>query len=181
MFILSSKITNIPIMSVRDGHKIGLAYGPIINPHNLHIDGFYAHSSHYRDTVVLQVEEIREVTPIGIIIDDHKDFAETDELVRLQPIIDINFVLLGKAVETDRGRKLGKVIDYSVEKESFFVAKMYVQRAAWRSLAPNTLLIDRKQVVEVNDKKIIVRDTTVNAGSKALLPRLLGITPAPID
>ncbi len=156
MLFLSTKIENIPLLSIRSAGRVGTAEMPIINPHNLHIDGFWCTSIHSRESLVLLDLEVRELTAAGIVIDDHQRLSRADELVRMQPILELDFSLVGKAVYAGK-KRIGKVAEYAIDQKSLFIQKLYVQPVLWRSMTQNRLLFDRASVVEVTNTKVVVR------------------------
>ena len=76
-------------------------------------------------------------------------------------MIDLNFELLGKNVVTDSGRKVGKVVDFAIETNNFFVKKIYASQPLLKNFTGGTLSIDRSQIVEITNKKIVVEDTAI--------------------
>lgn len=155
MLFLSTKLSNIPLLSIRSAARVGTVHTPIINPHNLHIDGFWCTSIHSQEQLVLLDMEVRELTPRGIVIDDHQKLSQPDELVRLQPILELEFTLEGKDVFAGK-RRIGKLAEYALDQKSLFVTKLYVQPVLWRSMGQNRLVFDRSSVLEVTDTKIVV-------------------------
>ena len=125
MLYHSTQISNMPLLSVRTSGRIGTIVAPIINPHNLHIDGFYCHTVHSNDTLILLDIYIRNISPRGIIIDDHQHLSEPKDLVRLKPILDIGFVMEGKNVIASN-KKLGKITEYAIDDKSLFIKKFYI-------------------------------------------------------
>ena len=155
MLFLSTKLSNIPLLSIRNAGRIGLVLKPIINPHNLHVDGFYCQVPHSQKPVILLDMFVRELSPSGLITNEHNDLSEPEELVRLQPILKLQFDLVGKTVISGN-KKLGKVAEYAVDKDSLFVQKLYVQPPAWASFSQSRLTIDRQSVLEVTQSSIKV-------------------------
>lgn len=86
-----------PIISVRTGSRIGTVVSPIINPANLHIDGFYSQNNR-GVSLILQDLSIREFGPKGIIINEPSDLTELEELIRIKPVVELKFELIGKGV-----------------------------------------------------------------------------------
>lgn len=163
MIFLSDIFKNRHILSLRTGGAIGYAYNPIINPQNLKIEGWYASSLGEKGTMILPVTELRDIIMKGFVVDDHDAITPLDDIVRLKSIIDGGFELIGKHVETDAGRKVGKVAEYAVENKTLFVKKLYVNQGVLKSLLSFTrpqLIIDRAQIVDVTPQKIVVRDVT---------------------
>jgi uncharacterized protein YrrD len=164
-------LINRPVLSLRTGTEVATALEPIINPGNLKIEGFYCHDSRSRQHLILVSQDVRDIMPRGIVINDHDQLVQPEELVRLNPVMRLNFVLIGKPVVTAGGSKLGKVGDYSIDVDSMFVQKLYVTQSIFKSLNGGSLGIDRTQIVEISDKKIVVSDLmekiTARAGAVA--------------
>ncbi len=163
-------ILNRPVLSLRTGTQVATALTPIINPNNLKIEGFYCHDDASRQQLILVAQDVRDVMPQGIVINDHDVLTEASELVRLQDLLRINFVLLGKPVITSSKGKLGKVSDYAVETQSLYIQKLYVSQSLFKSFSGGNLGVDRSQIVEINDKRIVVNDPLQNvpAGARAI-------------
>ena len=144
--------------------------GAIINPNNLKIEGFYCIDSFDRKkTLVLVYQDIRDFIPQGFVVNDHDILAEPQELVRLKDMMDLHFELLGKPVATTGKDKLGKVVDYATDTTTMYVQKIYVSQSILKNLTGGNLGIDRMQIIEITDRKIIVQDLAqrVPAGAKA--------------
>lgn len=166
MLQLSVSFINKPILSLRSGGEIGRTLGPIINPNNLHIEGFYCNDKFSKKRLILLSREIREVISDGVIVNDHDAMTPESDLVRLRKIIDINFNILGKKVVTKRRVILGKVNDYSINSDNMYIQKMYVTQPIMKSLKGGQLSIDRSRIVEITDKKIVVNDPDMYADDK---------------
>lgn len=159
MLKLSSTITDQPVLSLRSGGPIAVTTGPIINPNNLKIVGFYCkQSARDKQTQILLTEDIREWVPQGFAVNDHDSLSPPEDLVRLKQILAINFQLIGKSVYTQNKRRVGKVNDFALDDASFLIAKLYIGQSIVRNLSGNGLAVDRNQIVEINDKRIIIRD-----------------------
>jgi uncharacterized protein YrrD len=143
-------------MSLRTGQEVAIATEPIINPNNLKIEGFYCDDHFSNEKLVLLYQDIRDIIGQGFVIDDHDVLASPSELVRLKQVLDINFALLGKPVVTTDKERLGKVNDYATEIETMYIQKIYVTQGMFKSLTSGSLGIDRNQINEITDKKIIV-------------------------
>lgn len=170
MLYLSTKLNNIALLSIRTAGRIGTVLEPIINPDNLHIDAFYCKTS--RGKTVLLDMFIRDISTRGIIIDDHSNLSDTDDLVRLQPIIKLKFKLEGKPVLSGK-RRIGKVVEYAFDKDSLFIQKLYLQPPLWQSINQERLLIDRQCIIEVTDSYIVVSGPEVKTAAKSKIQKPL--------
>ncbi len=158
-------------MSLRTGQPVATTTEPIINPNNLKIEGFYCADRFSKGELVLLYQDIRDIIAQGFVVDDHDVLAEPDELVRLKDIMDIGFKLLGKPVETVNKEHVGKVSDYATEMETMYIQKLYVSQSMLKSLTGGNLGVDRSQINEITDRKIIINEllkgTPAAAGAAA--------------
>jgi uncharacterized protein YrrD len=167
MLQLSSSLTNVPVMSLRTGSPVATAIEPIINPNNLKIEGFYCEDVFDKTRLVLLYQDIRDIIKGGFVVDDHESLVEPEDLVRLKDILDINFELLGKPIETTNKEKVGKVSDYAAETTTMYIQKIYAGQSLFKNLTRGSLSIDRNQIVEVTSKRIIINELLKTAPAGA--------------
>lgn len=158
MLQLSNTLLNRPVLSLRTGTAVATAVEPIINPNNLKIEGFYCNDRYEKGQLILLSQDIRDIIPQGIVINDHDVLSEPAELVRLKDVLTLNFTLIGKPVETISKHKVGKVSDYATDSSSMYIQKIYVSQSVFKSLANGSLSIDRTQINEITNRRIIVND-----------------------
>jgi sporulation protein YlmC with PRC-barrel domain len=170
MLQLSEALTNRPVMSLRTGQPVATATKPIINPNNLKIEGFYCDDRFEKGEFILLCQDIRDIIPQGFVVDDHDVLTAPDELVRMQEILEIDFSLIGKPVITVAKERIGKVEDYATEMDTMYVQKLYVTRTLIKSFASGSLGVDRNQINEITDRKIIISELlkTVPSGAGAV-------------
>lgn len=170
MLQLSGAIINQPVMSLRTGGEIATAVSPIINPNNLKIEGWYCHDRFSQETLVLLEQDVRDIIRQGMVVDDHAVLAEPSELVRLKPILDLEFELVGKPVVTTNKRRVGKVSDYAVEIETLYIQKFYVSQSIIKSFGGGTLSVDRGQIVEITSQQIVIQEPLQPTKAQAAAP-----------
>ncbi len=167
MLQLSASLLNKSVLSLRTGTDIATVLAPIINPDSLKIEGFYCEDKYdKKKELVLLAQDIREVLAKGYVVNDHDVLVEADDLVRLQKIIKLNFVLIGKQVVTLSKDKVGKVSDYAADTSSMYIQKIYVSQSILKSFTGGNLSIDRSQINEITPKQIIINELL----SKARVP-----------
>jgi len=93
-----------------------------------------------------------------MVIDDADELVSPDDVVKIKEVLDLNFGLIGLKVETKKGTHLGKIFDYTLDSESFMLQQIIVKRPAIKSFLDPELTIHRREIVEVNDYKVIVKD-----------------------
>jgi len=158
MLKLSNSFKNISVMSLRTGAPVAKVLSPIIDPNNLKIEGFYCADSISRNKLVLLVQDIREQSNLGFIVNDHDVLTDPKDLVRLKSVMELNFVVIDKSVHTTDKKRLGKVTDYAVDISSMYIQKIYVGQSVLKSFSGGQLSIDRSQITEVTNSKIVVND-----------------------
>jgi sporulation protein YlmC with PRC-barrel domain len=158
MLQLSGALINRPVMSLRSGAAIATTTSPIINPNNLKVEGFYCQSPSDKDPLVVLYQDIRDIIPQGIVVNDHDALTHPGELIRLKDIMELNFQLMGKPVVTVSRDKVGKVNDYAIETTTMYVQKLYVGQSLLKSLSSGSLSVERTQIVEITNRKIIIQD-----------------------
>jgi uncharacterized protein YrrD len=158
MLLLSNKLLNTPVLSLRTGGQVAQTYAYVINPDSLKIEGFYCHDRLSKHNLVLLYQDIRNIIDQGIIVNDHEVLTTPDVLVRLQDVLKLEFSLIGKPVITQSKQKIGKVKDFAFDGETFYVQKLYVGQPVIKSLSSGQLSVDRTQIIEVTDTKIIIQE-----------------------
>lgn len=174
MLQLSASLLNQPVMSLRTGGEIAKIESAIFNPNNLKIEGFYCNDHFSRQKLILLTQDIRDNIKQGIVVNDHDVLSEPEELIRLQSILELNFELLGKPVETVSKHKVGKVTDFAVDSQSLYVQKLYVGPSLIKSLTSGQLSVDRNQIVEITNRRIVIKDLEeqVKGGITATAPAI---------
>lgn len=153
------------------GTEIARTDQPIIDPRYLKIYAFYCHGQHLdHEPSVLHVEDIREMSELGFIVDNPMKLMSPDDLVRLKEIIDFKFVLEGKMVVDDHHHKIGKVANYTVDTSSFQIIQLSVTPGLWKAISTTEIQIGRQQIIEITDKEIVVKAPTEKAEVRAAAP-----------
>jgi hypothetical protein len=101
-------------MSLRTGQPIAAVTAAIFNPNNLKIEGFYCQDRFDKRELILLYQDIREVLPIGYVVNDFEVLVDPDELVRLKEVLELNYEIIGKPVQTISKEKVGKVSDFAL-------------------------------------------------------------------
>lgn len=150
---------NKPVLSLRTGGAIATTISPIINPNNLKIEGFYCQDKFEKKSpTILLTQDIREILTQGLVVNDHEALTDPSELIRLKKVLDLDFELIGKPVVTVNKEKLGKVNDFAAEKETLYIQKLYVGQSLLKSLSTGQLSVDRSNIIEITNKKVVIQE-----------------------
>lgn len=158
MLAYASKLLGAPILSMQSASSIGQISAFVIDPNSLKIIAFFVSGPLIKNANILVAKSIREYSKYGCVIDSIDELAEKNDVVKVSKIIDLNFNLTGLKVETKKGTKLGKVIDFTVIPDDFAVQQIIVKRPLVKSFLDPELTIPRSEIVEVTDYKIIVKN-----------------------
>lgn len=160
MLVYASKLIGSKILSVQAGGAIGVIAQPIVDPDTLKIIAFTVDSPLVKKSGnnILDVASIREYSNFGVVIDDIDELVTPDDVLHIQKILKLNFDLIGLKVETRKGSKLGKVMDYTVTNDNFTVQQVVVKRPVIKSFIDPELIVSRREIVEITDYKLILKD-----------------------
>lgn len=159
MLVAASRLIGTPVLSVQSSGPIGTLGNPIVDPDTLKILAFVVDGPlTRRGPNILDVKSIREYSSYGCVIDSIEELVEPNDVIRISEVLPLNFALSGLHVETKKGSKLGRVIDYTVTSEDFIVQQIIVKRPLIKSFTDPELTISKKEIVEITDYKIIVKD-----------------------
>jgi uncharacterized protein YrrD len=167
MLISIDNLLGTPIMSLQTGTQLAQTTSAIVDPRQLTIVAFYVEGPGLEQSPsILHPSDIRELSDIGMIIDDADKLMGLDGLVRLEEVINFNFVLDGLKVIDEQGRKLGKVSGYSVDTSNYTIMQVYTERSIIRSFSTTGNTIHRTQIVSVSNDALIVQSPTVRDDAK---------------
>lgn len=169
MLILSGKMQDAPVMSLQTGTEIARTTSPIIDPAVLEITAYHLSGPRLETaTMLLLTRDIREVGDIGLIIDSSDELVDQEDILRLQKIIRQNFKLIDMTVVDDQKNKLGKIYDYTIDPLTFTIHQLHIKRPLLKSLQTSDLIISRKQIIEINNRTIVVKSATLHAEREAI-------------
>lgn len=157
MILLESTLSNIPIMGVQTGGELARLATPIIDPASLSIVAYVVSGrllSHH--PIYLRIADIRELSDIGVIIDSIDEFVEPGDVIKIDEIVRLQFALTNMRVRDEKGTNLGKVVDFTIDTGSFYIQQLTIRRPLMYSFTDTELLIHRTQIIEINDKAIVV-------------------------
>lgn len=158
-----------PVLSVQDSGRIGTLSFPVIDPDTLKIVAFRVHGAmNDEGGNLLDVRSIREHSEYGVVIDSRDELVLDSDIMKLEKILALNFDLLGLKVESKKGTKLGRIIDYAVTADNFSVQQLIVKRPTLKSFLDPELTIPRSEIVEITDDKVIVKDEEKTIKERAM-------------
>ncbi|MDN5275503.1 MAG: hypothetical protein JWN33_152 [Candidatus Saccharibacteria bacterium] len=160
MLLLGSRILDKAVMSLQTGTRLASIKAPLIDPANLKIVAYVLEGPLLSEQPsFLRTADVRELSSIGLIVDSSDEFVGMNDVIKLEELYNLGFSLIGMPVIDEMKRKIGKVEDYTIETESFVIQQLHIKRGILRGFTDTGALIHRSQIVEINDKNIIVHTT----------------------
>ena len=161
MLLIGSKVANMPVLSLHVGGPIAEIREAVIDPEDLKVIAYTLDGPIIRNDPevgnMLDTQDVREISGSGLIVDSADRFTTREDVVRFDKVMDLGFRLVGLKVVTTDGKKLGKIIDYTLDSSTFMIYQLIIQRPFMSSLMDPELTINRSQIVEVDDFKVTIK------------------------
>ena len=178
MLVIGSNLINYPVLSLHVGGLVSHTVEPIIDPESLSVIAYELDTREVDDPEagdILMIEDVREFTDDGLIINSTDNLVNREDVIKLDKVMSLGFKLIGLKVVTKDGKKLGKVINYTLDSGSFSIFQLIVQRPFLDAIVDPELTINRSQIVEIDDDKITIKHDKQKvklpkAGSKEFVP-----------
>ena len=169
MLVSASRLIGTPILSMQSASAIGYIAATIVDPETFKIIAFRLDGRAINSTnEILDTKSIREYSSLGCVIDSINELVSATDIVKISKVLSLKFNLIGLKVETKKGTKLGRIIDYTATPDNFTVQQIIVKRPLVKSFSDPELTIPRKEIVEVTDTKIIVKDEEKTIRERAM-------------
>ncbi len=159
----------------------GLVSGILIHPDTGRIEGFFVRPQHasHEEHFLSSVDILRWGMHVAI---RHADMiGPVEDNIRLESLLKDSRRVLGQAIRTDRGRRLGTCADVQFNTETMRIEWLF-PRKWWRWNMPLPIT----DVLEIRPEAIVVRDVQVAEpqessapGPAEVLEALKEISPAP--
>ena len=156
MLIVGSRLLHQPVMGLQTGSELARTTQPIIDPATLGIVAYRIASPLRPGELYVRIDDIRELSNMGFIVDALDEFVQPNDVIKLDKVIALEFPLVGMTARDQKNRKLGRVIDYTVDLDSFIIQQLTLRRPLVKSLNDAELVVHRSQIVEINRDAIII-------------------------
>jgi sporulation protein YlmC with PRC-barrel domain len=151
-------------MSLQTGNRLAHTSEPLIDPSNLRIVAYEVDGPLLSEKpALLRTADIREYGRLGMIINGNDEFIGLDDVIKIKQLYDLQFELIGLQVIDEHKRKLGKVSDYTLDTTDFVVQQLNVRRGLIKGINDSGLLINRSQIIEINNSAIVVKSPSVKS------------------
>ena len=150
-----------PVLSLHVGGMIASTKEAVIDPEDLRVIAYTLDGPLVRNDPevgnMLDTEDVREVSGSGLIVDSADRFTTREDVIHFDEVMNLGFNLVGLKVVTQDGKKLGKIVDYTLDSSTFMIYQLIVQRPFMSSLLDPELTINRSQIIEIDDYKVTIK------------------------
>lgn len=158
MLISEDRFRNAPVMSLQTGSELARTSEPVIDPRNLSIVAYRLEGPTLdQNPSLLRIEDIREIGPLGIIIDSVDELITPSDVIKIKEIYEFQFHLIGIRVIDEKNHNIGKVIGYTLEAGNFVIQQLRVKRPLLKSFGDTEFLVHRSQITKITDDEIVVK------------------------
>jgi len=161
MLLIGSKVASMPVLSLHVGGPVAEIREAVIDPEDLRVIAYTLDGPVIKNDPevgdILDTQDIREVSNSGLIVDSTDRFTTREDVIRFDKVMELGFHLVGLKVVTQDGKKLGKIVDYTLDSGTFMIYQLIVQRPFMSSLIDPELTINRSQIIEVDDYKVTIK------------------------
>ena len=159
MLVTASNLIGTPVLSMQSASTVGYIDAIIVDPNSFKIIAFYLSGPGVNKSQnILDVISIREYSSLGIVVDSTDELVSSTDVIKISKVIALNFSLIGMKVETRKHTKLGHIINFTTTNDNFSIRQIIVKRPLIKSFSDSELTIPRKEIVEITDHKVIVKD-----------------------
>lgn len=157
MILIGSTLLHMPVMGLQTGSELAKLGRPIIDPGNLSIVAYELDGAMLEShPTLVRIADVRELSDVGMIVDSSDEFVAPGDVIKLHEIYKLKFNLVGMTIADEKRQRLGKVTDFTLETNGFFVQQLTVKRPFLKSFTDTELLIHRSQIIEINNDAIVV-------------------------
>lgn len=169
MLILGSRLLHTPVMSLQTGTRLAHTLKPIIDPSNLRILAYEIEGPLLTENPsFIRTNDIREYGRLGMIINSNDELIGLSDVIQIEKIYKLKFPLIGVQVLDEHKRKLGKVDDYTLNTDDFVIQQLNVRRGFLKGITDTGLLVNRSQIIEINNTSIVVKSPSVKSAEPVM-------------
>lgn len=178
MLLPTHELLGLPIMSLQTGTEIAVTTSCIIDPATLNILAYEIDGKNLDEhPAFLKIEDIRELSDIGFIIDSNDEIISLDDIVTHKELYMSPVRLENMRVVDEQHTKLGKVERSIMDTQSFRIEQLQVRQPFFKSLADTNLIVHRRQIIDVSKDRIVVKTPTIQETTRQPLEKQPFVNP----
>lgn len=167
MIVPVNQLISSPVMSIQTGKEIAVINNVLVDPDSLKIIAFILDGPNLDQyPSFLRLEDIRELSDIGFIVDSSDEFIGLDDVIKIKDIFEEEFDLVGMTVIDTHRQKIGTVNEIFFSTLTFEIEQLSVLPPLMKRFTDSEKLIHTSQIKKITDDTIIVRSPEIRIGTK---------------
>ncbi len=154
-----SQLVGAKVLLYQEGAIVGEASRVLIDPDDATFVGLAVQPSHLRSERYIPTSEIKGYGSGYLMAKGLSSLSEENEVIKIRKVLSNEPQIIGARVVTEDGTRIGKVADATVNLKDSILDKLYLTSLLNIGLLGEQKIIDRSQILKIEKKKIIVRDT----------------------
>lgn len=163
MLIFGEKLIDTPILSLQTGAELARTKDAIIDPATLNILAYSVSGKLLVDqtqTNYIRTNEIREYSRHGLIVNSTDEIIIYEDVISKKEIYDLMFDPIGLRVSDEDGRRLGRIVGYTVNIPTYSILQLRITKTGIARLTSTDMLVHRSQITKINSNSIVVKSTS---------------------
>lgn len=170
-----SKIIGAKIILFQERAIIGMVKRVLIDPSDGAFVGLAVNALHNNKEMYIPLTEIKGFGQGLIIIEELSSLSDSEEVIKIKEVLESEPKIANSLVVTENGQKLGRVEDATLDLRIAQLKKIYVNPRYLKGILGDQLIIDAKQIVAIEQERIIVKDGFAKEKKPVVLPAQLPI------
>jgi uncharacterized protein YrrD len=150
---LYSKIIGMSVFVPNSMRPINTVQDIVIDPETGKVIAFAMDTRGKKVVVAMDVISVKH----GLLIRDADDIIDSEDVLRVQSVLEKSGGFMHKSVETEEGERLGKVVDMAIDDRNLVLIKLYVSKTFIGIVQYDSRIISAKNIVEVRETRVIVK------------------------
>jgi sporulation protein YlmC with PRC-barrel domain len=146
------------VVGHEDGAILALIKDAVINPDTGKIEAFWVKPLNIPiKNAILSTDSIIEWKK-NIYINDERELAEADEIIKISEILTRNTFFIGNTVINESEEVLGKVIDVDFDTNKLYLKNIYVEKTFLGIIKYQSRIFSYDSIIKVMPEYILVKD-----------------------
>lgn len=165
-----SQLIGADIILFQERAIVGRVTRVLIDPDDGSLVGFVAKPVHQNKDSYIPTSEVKGLGKKLIIVEGLSSLSEADDVIKIDKVLRNEPMIIGSQVYSESGQHLGRVEDATLDMTLAVLKKLYVKPLFLAGILKEQQLIDASQIVKIEEKKIIVRDSKIKEKSPLAMP-----------
>lgn len=169
MLIHAKKIIGLPVLEGISGTKIDVVKNIIVDPESGKILAFLVSKSFpWQKNRIVHYKDVTEIFTDGVLVKSRDSVIGANEVFKIDDILNKKIFLIGSAVLTQNGQKIGALEDFLFDTLFQNILTLTVKKR----FSAEKRIIGAERILSILRKKIIIRDTILKVGLQKKLGAL---------